>query len=129
MTDQTEIKTKLTQLSELDAHLDVIRLDKQTAIDSVLTDEIKAQLVAIDAEFDPLAEQVAGTIGELEAQVKEAVLSHGATVKGTYNAVWSKPRVSWNTSALDGYAAAHPEIEQFRKIGEPSVSIRRKKVV
>ena len=120
------VKNKLEQLKDLDAQRELVRLDKEKAIDAVLTDEIKAKLAAIDAEFDPLTEAVNETIGVLENEVKTAVLSYGASVKGAYTAVFSKGRTSWDTKALNGYAAAHPEIEQFRRVGNPSVSIRRK---
>jgi len=121
-----QIVAKLEQLKELDAHKEVVRLDKQAAIDKVLTDEIKEQLAAIDTEFDPITENLNTTILAIEADVKQMVFNAGATVKGAYTAVYNRGRVSWNTKALDGYAAAHPEIEQFKKTGSPSVSIRRK---
>lgn len=124
MTEQ--VLAKLEQLKELDAHKDVVRLDKQAAIDSVLTDEIKNQLRAIDAEFDPIIENLNTTIGVIETDVKQMVLKAGETVKGEYTAVYNKGRVSWDTKSLNGYAAAHPEVEQFKKVGNPSVSIRRK---
>lgn len=119
------IEKKLEQLKELDAQKVIIQLDKQKAIDEVLTEEIKAQLDAIGAEFDPLMEAINETITRLEAEVKAAVLSKGSTVKGAYTAIYNKGRVSWDTKALEGYAAAHPEIEKFKKTGDPSVSIRR----
>lgn len=121
-----DIISKLAQLKELDAQAEIIRLDKQNAIDSVLTPEIKAQLSAIDAEFDPLTEAVNSTIAVIEAEVKAGVLAVGESVKGDYTAVYTKGRTSWDTKALDGYAAAHPEIEKFKTVGAPSVSIRRK---
>lgn len=120
-----DVLSKLEQLKELDAQAEIIRLDKQAAIDAIFTDEIKAQLAAIDAEFNPMTEAVNNTIGLLETEVKTAVLNHGATVKCSYTAVYNNGRVSWDTKALDGYAAAHPEINQFKKVGPPSVSIRR----
>ncbi len=40
-------------------------------------------------------------------------------------AVWSKGRETWDTKSLDGYALAHPEIASLRKVGDPSVSIRK----
>lgn len=124
MTDK--IIAKLNQLAELDAHREIIRLDKQNAIDTILTDEVKAQLSAIDVEFDPLTEAVNDTAKIIEADIKVGVLAHGTTVKGAYTAIYRKGRVTWSTKALEGYATAHPEIEQFKKIGNPSVSIRRK---
>lgn len=121
-----EIVTKLQQLEELDAQAEVIRLDKQKAVDTVLTDEVKAQLAAIDTEFDPMVLAVRETIGKLEGEIKLGVLAHGETVKSNkYKAVWGKGRVSWDNKALVGYATAHPEIEALKKIGNPSVSIRR----
>ena len=121
------IKTKLLQLKELDAHLEVIKLDKQRAIDTILTDEVRAQISAVDDEFDPLSEAVKETFGQLEEEIKVAVLEHGTTVKepGGYTASFVKARVSWDTKALDGYAAAHPEIERFKKVGQHSVRLRR----
>ena len=124
MTEQ--ILAKLKELKELDAHKEAVKLDKQAAIDSILTEEIKNQLRDIDARFDPITEKFNTTIDAIEADVKQMVLNIGSTVKGVYMAVYNRGRVSWNTKALDGYAAAHPEIEQFKKTGNPSVSIRRK---
>lgn len=127
MTDTiTKTKMQLKQLSELDAQYDVIRMDRQAAIDAIMTDEVKAQLAAIDAEFDPFTDAVGKTIKLLESEIKVAVLSSGISVKGACTATYVKGRVSWDTRALTGYAAAHPEIERFKKVGEPSVRIRRK---
>jgi hypothetical protein len=62
----------------------------------------------------------------LESEVRLAVLAHGETVKGDkYKAVFSKGRVTWDTKGLDGFAVAHPEIETLKRVGNPSVSIRR----
>lgn len=119
-------KMKLEQLSEFDAQRNVIQMDKQAAIDTILTDEVKAQLAAIDAEFDPLTSAVGQTIRIIESEIKAAVLASEASVKGVYTASYVKGRVTWDSRALKGYAAAHPEIERFKKVGNPSVRIRRK---
>ena len=123
------IKTKLVQLRELDAHLDVIKMDKKDAIETVLTEEIKAQLATIDIEFDDISESIRSTAASIEAEIKSLVLEVGASTKkgkDHYGATYVKGRVLWDTGALNGYAAAHPEIDQFREIGVPSVRINRK---
>lgn len=124
------IEDKLRQLKELDAHLDVIRMDKKSAIDSVITSEIKAELDAIDAEFDGISEAIIATIDQLTAEVKDEVLVSGSSIKKGkthYGASFIKGRVSWDIKALEGYAVAHPEIEKFRKKdGDPSVRINKK---
>jgi len=120
------IEQKLDQLAEYEAQKDASRLAMQEAIDAVYTPEIKAQVKAIEAEFAGRDEAVDENINTLRDEIKDLVLAHGETVKGTYyQAVYSKPRVSWDTKALDGYAAAHPEIEQFKTVGKPSISLRK----
>ncbi len=122
---EIEIKQKLDRLAEYQAQKDAAMLAKQELIDAVYTAEIKSRMAEIEAEFEEKTEGVNANIATLEADIKAAVVEHGASVKGAvYHAVFSKGRVSWDTKSLDGYAAAHPELMTFRKEGEPSVSLR-----
>ncbi len=119
------MKDKLKQLKELDAHLDVIKMDKQEAIDEVITAELKAKL----ASFDEITSAIIVTAATLEAEIKaEVLVSETGAKKGAnhYGVSFVKGRVSWDIKALDGYAAAHPEIEKFKKVGKPSVRINKK---
>ena len=121
-----DIYGKIEKYSDLAFGIDAISQEKQALIDQVLTPEIKEKLAEIDAEFDPKVDEIAQQKSMLEAEIKQEILQAGRTIKGTYHSfVWSKPRVSWDTKALDGYAAAHPEIQQFRIEGSPSVSVRK----
>ena len=64
----------------------------------------------------------------LQKSIKRDTIDLGFTTHGRYlMAVWSKPRVTWDSSGLAGYMVAHPEIEAFKKTGKPSVSIRKVK--
>lgn len=122
------IEQKLDRLADLQAQEDVIRIKFNELRDKILTPEIKAQLAEIDAEEYTTLKNVRVGIDNLTAEVKADVLAHGATVKGKYlQAIFTKGRITWDNKALDGYATAHPEIAQFRKEGEPSVSIRNVK--
>ena len=121
-----DIYEKIEKYSDIGFGIDLIHQEKQALIDTVLTPEIKEKLAEIDAEFDPKIEQLLQEKSQLEAEIKDEVLNAGRTIKGTYHSfVWSKPRVSWDTKALDGYAVSHPEIAQFRSEGSPSVSVRK----
>lgn len=121
-----DIYEKIEKYSDLGFGIDSINQEKQALIDQVLTPEIKEKLAEIDAEIDPKIDELSQQKAELESEIKQEVLEAGQTVKGTYHSfVWSKPRVSWDTKALDGYAAAHPEIQRFRAEGAPSVSVRK----
>lgn len=121
-----DIYEKIEKYSDLTFGIDAINAEKQTLIDQVLTPEIKEKLAEIDAEFNQKIDDISQQKSMLESEIKMEVLQAGRTVKGTYHSfVWSKPRVSWDTKALDGYAAAHPEVAQFRTEGAPSVSVRK----
>lgn len=122
---EIEIKKKLDRLAEFHAQLDAAMLEKQSLLDTIITDEIKKRLEEVEAEYAAKTEGVSANIGKLEAEIKQAVIANGASVKGAFlHAVFTKGRVSWDTKSLEGYAVAHPEVLSLRKVGDPSVSIR-----
>jgi len=117
---------KLNKLSELQAQADVIRMHFEDLRKSILTPEIQTQLDDIAAEERTSMDALQSGIDELTAEVKADVLNAGATVKGDYMmAVYNKGRVSWDTKGLDGFAIAHPEMQAFRKVGEPTITLRK----
>lgn len=112
----------LEKLTELYAKRDLLMLDKKAAVPA----EVQAVLDEIEAEYAPKQDAIGQEISELEAQVKSLVLEDGETAKGgSLQAVYTKGRVTWDTKALDGYAKANPAIAEYRKQGDPSVSIRK----
>ena len=121
-------KIKLDRLADLKAEQDLLNIKKMELIDGILTPEIKAQIAAIEEEFEPGFEAIDNNISDLSKAIKLEVIGLGETVRGDHlQAVWSKARISWDTKGLDGYMVAHPELKQFKKIGNPSVSIRKVK--
>ena len=64
-------------------------------------------------------------ITSLTESIKASVIGLGASEKGSrLHAVYAKGRETWDSKGLGGYAVAHPEINSFKKVGSPSVSIR-----
>jgi len=62
---------------------------------------------------------------ELIEVINKAVLESGESIQGEkLQAVFSKGRTTWDAKSLSGYALAHPEINELKKVGKPSVSIR-----
>lgn len=116
---------KLNQLFDLRSAKTALDLQKQDAIDKILTPEIKAQLQDIDAEYLEKYQAVDIKIADLEAEIKNDVLAAGETIKGEHMmAMFVKGRTTWDTKALEVYSLAHPEIAALRKTGEPSVTIK-----
>ena len=128
MTEE-EIRMRLYELGELLCERDVARIDHASARSALIPSEIQTALQELDAEYKLRDAAIALNIEELEKEIKQAVLAHGASVKGTYiHAVWTpngEPRVSWDARGLDRYAAQHPDVLVFRSEGESSVSLRR----
>ena len=118
------IENLLDKLSEIQSAADELQLDynqKRTAILAT----VQEQLDALEAEYRPNLNAAVENANTITQAIKAAVLEHGAGVRGTYlPAVYAKGRVSWDSKALEGFSAAHPEILTFRKVGEPSISIR-----
>ena len=125
---ETEIKSKLDELAELQALRNVAQLDRQRLLNEAIPAEIKARIASLEAECAGKTETANERIAALEATIKQAIIAHGASVKSaTLHAVFAKGRISWDAKSLDGYAIAHPELLAFRKEGEPTVSIRSAK--
>ncbi|HLE23152.1 MAG TPA: hypothetical protein VI701_02505 [Anaerolineales bacterium] len=120
------IAEKLDRLAKLYTERDSLGAQKQALIDQVLPAEIRDRLTDIEAEFAQKAEAAAANIEGLEAEIKAETLSHGESVRAAgLQAVWNKGRQSWDSKGLANFGEAHPEVLQFRKEGEPSVTIRR----
>ena len=102
----------------------------------VMTLEEKMNLLAdsrrrydeLKKQFDNENADLSDAIKSLEEQIKVEVISIGKTVKtDLITAVYSKGKISWDSSLLVGYSMAHPEILKAQKIGKPTVSFRIEK--
>lgn len=87
--------------------------------------KVQPELDAIDAEMEPGLKALAARLATTEAAAKEALRAYGRSffhgrVKGTYQ----RGRVTFESKGLQQYAEAHPEVNRFRKVGQPIVSIR-----
>jgi hypothetical protein len=121
----TTIIHMLDALADLNAQRDLLNIQKADLIDRATPPEVKMALADIESEFSGHFENVDKQIAAITADVKEAVIAEGATVKGTnLQAVFAKGRTSWDSKKLEGLAIALPQLLEARTIGEPSVSIR-----
>ena len=126
--NELEIQKLLDELKTAEVAAEELAKKKKQAIDEIMPAEIKRFLEDIDKDF--LSDEEASRIhvAGLQDRIKAEVLNYGATVTGQFKqAVFVKGRVSWESKGLDGFAVAHPEINQFRKQGDPSISIREVK--
>jgi len=118
------VAEKLGRLENLRGAADVARLDYEAKRAEILK-QIQAELDALDSEYLPILESADENMATLENEIKTDVLLYGESISnGRYRATFTKGRVSWDNEGLAKYAGSHPDVIQFRKQGQPIVSLR-----
>jgi hypothetical protein len=87
-----------------------------------------AQMEVLQEQLGKVSEPYEQAKAELMAELKPLAIAHGKTYKGQCGTVKFRKgyiRYTWDGKALNGFAAAHPEILEFRKESEiaPSVNV------
>jgi hypothetical protein len=118
------VAEKLERFSNLRNAAEFTRLDYETKRKEILK-QIQPELDALDTEYKPVLESAEENIATLENEIKTDVLLYGESISGgMYRACYVQGRVSWDNDGMARYAASHPDVLQFRKQGQPSVSLR-----
>lgn len=112
-----------TDLDEAFLQLHYLNSAKNKAVEG-----LRKKIMDLEAEMEELSGPYDIQISELQTKIIEEVKVLEKPFKCQYGkATYRKgyERSSWDTKALMGYAAAHPEIGQFKKITvvEASVSV------
>ena len=119
-----QVAAKLERLGELRAAADLVHLDYDARRAKIM-EKVKAELDGLEAEYTPLFETADENMADLQAEIRNLVLMFGESIRaGTYQAVYTQGRVSWDNEGMDSYARSHPDILEFRKQGQPSVTLR-----
>ena len=119
-----DVAEKLERLSNLRNAAEFTRLDYETRRTQILK-QVQAELDALDLEYKPMLDRAEENIAALENEIKTDVLLHGESVSGgMYRATYTRGRVSWDNEGITRYAEYHPDVLQFRKQGQPIVSLR-----
>lgn len=118
------VSAKLERLSNLRGAAELARLDYESKRMEILK-QIQAELDALELEYKPILDATEDNIAALENEIKTDVLMYGESVTGgSYRASYTQGRVSWDNEGMTRYAASHPDVLQFRKQGQPVVSLR-----
>ena len=118
--------SKTFESEQINAKFDVLR--KEIPVPEI-PPEIQKQLADIELQRVEALATLEREIESLNAEIKQDTLGIGSTVDGKYMmAVWNKGRETWDGKLLNGFAIAHPEILSAKKVGDPSVTIRKKTV-
>jgi hypothetical protein len=118
-----ELEQQVTH--DLEALQEARRKQEQLEDQMVLPPELQK---AVDEYQQPYREQLMGArleIDILNGRIMAGVLALGRTVKGAgMQAIFNRPRVTWDTKKLEGMAILLPQINEAKKQGEAYVTIR-----
>lgn len=119
---------------DVTAHLDGLQAartavanakDEYDARRQAILRPVQPELDALEAEFGPWIAAKEDAASVAEADARAAVRAHGTSVRHAgVHAVYARGRVTWDGKGLAEYVQDHPDVEVFRKVGEPSVSLR-----
>ncbi len=113
-------------LGDINAQINQVFLNISSALKQAGSKPDQIVKLNIYIRNSSLISAVQEQIEQLEEQARLAVLEAGETVKGgALQAVWVRGRVTWDTKKLDGLTILLPELNQARKVGEPTVTIRK----
>lgn len=123
-----DTKEKLDYLVELRTMDSKLNAAEQELIDELLTPEIRKKIADIRAEFTPKRDSLTKRITAITSEIKEEVIGAGETIQGAVlEATFCKGRVTWDSKGLNKAIELIPQLEQYRKHGNPYVTIRARK--
>ena len=119
-----EASARLAALAQARRLAATIRAEKEERRAAVL-EQVRAQLEQIDEAYADELRAAEEAVSQHEAAARHAVLEAGASVRHEgIHAVYVRGRITWDGKGLGEYAEAHPEVQQFRRVSPPSVSLR-----
>lgn len=125
----SEALDRIAALEAEQAGLIAAASDARDAIIDPLMASIKSKLDDVDSTFSPRIVELQAKILSERDNVRNSVLVLGRSVEGaTLRCEYVRGRVTWDDRALSGYEAAHPEIANFKRVGNANtriVAIRR----
>jgi len=129
MAANIDAKALLAVYEDAVARRGLLASRKEELIADAIPDEVKAEIDGIEAELDPEINDLDAAIAALAKELKNIVASTGQKLVGDrHQVVYIKPRVTWDTKAIERYyAKEHPEIMVYKRPGKPSASIRVRK--
>lgn len=119
-----EVSDRLAALMQARRFASSVRAEKEARRTAVLA-QVRAQLEEIDAAYEEELRAAEEAVTHHEAEVRHAVLQAGQSVRHEgVQAVYVRGRVTWDGKGLSEFAESHPEVQQFRRVSPPSVSLR-----
>jgi hypothetical protein len=99
------------------------------ALDELMPPEVRIAIAECNAEMQPMVDAARTKTKEVEEHVRAWVLEHqeGGKAAG-FEALYSAGRTTWDTKGLEKAMRLIPALADYRKSGDPYVTIRKAKM-
>lgn len=115
---------KLDALTEKMAQRDLLVLKKAELMELIIPLEVKKEIEALGAEFDPNIAAAELDIETLTAEIKNEVKAAGTTIRGKYlRGTFVAGRTLWDNKILEGIATIFPQILAAKSTSATSARI------
>ena len=122
----SEFNDYLAEYEDVYLRLSDMQVEMERARQDAIPPEVREQIETIEAEYQPKLDVLREKLKSLENEVKELVLSAGATLKGNVvMAIYRKGSTKWDEKHLERLATEYPRILEAKVEGKPSVAIQR----
>ena len=134
MHKEDSIRERLDALAELCCKRDALQCRQREEEEAAIPKEVSDRLLGIRAVYSLQLAELGDDIARLEREIKDETIAWGDSVPAErMTAVFSNPRVTWETKRLDRLSQECPDtgqpcisIRKCRKVGQPSASIRKR---
>jgi uncharacterized protein YifE (UPF0438 family) len=119
-----EVIRTFRALAESRAEAAALEAEYRDARSAVLA-QIRDQLDAVDGAYSERLQAATEAAANNEQALRALMLrlKHSVTLAGI-RAVYTSARVTWDSKAMEAYSQNHPEVREFRKVGNPVVALR-----
>jgi hypothetical protein len=120
-----KVKELLDQLHTLNEDFAKTEEEHKRNRNAMIPEDVKIQLDKVDTFYEEQKTALDFNRKQLEADIKSNALLGDTTIVGTwYQAVYSKGVTSWDTKGLNEAIKVLPQLEQYKKQGDPYISIK-----
>jgi uncharacterized protein YifE (UPF0438 family) len=119
-----EVIRSFRALSEARSEAAALEAEYREARSAILA-QVREQLEGVDAQYAERLRTVSDAAANCEEELRALLLDlkHSVTLAGI-RAVYVSGRVTYDSKRLEAYAETHPEVREFRKLSNPTVSLR-----
>lgn len=119
-----KILQQMSILENAESERDEITDQKESNILNLIPNELHDKYNELLDNYEKDIESTEHRISEIKGEIRNLSINSKQSIRGSkYRVLFHEGKITWDTSGLLDYMVARPEIESFRRVGNPYASI------